>query len=70
MWFLVQLSEKFDYYTVKNCWLGEFYTLCQDPDEGEFYIFLDSAYDVLEVSNLVGEDITVTSICDTPIIII
>lgn len=64
------MSEKYDYDTVKNCWLGEFETKDKNVEEGEFYIKLNTAEDIIEVSNLVGENIEVGTCCDEPVIII
>jgi hypothetical protein len=68
MWFWFQLSGKYDYDTVKNHWLSSFETKDKDIGEGEFYIKLESLDDIIEVTNLIGEDITVGTFCDEPTI--
>lgn len=70
MWFWVQLSEEYDYNIVRNYWLSDFETKDKDIDEGEFYIKLNNLSDILEISNLIGENITVGTFCDVPTIII
>lgn len=70
MWFWVQISDKYNYDTVKNYWLSDFETKDKDISEGEFYIKLNTAEDIVEVSNLVGENIVVGTFCDEPMIMI
>lgn len=70
MRFIARISEKFDYNTVKNCWLSEFETEDKDVEEVEFYIELDTAEDVVEVSSRVGKNIEIQIICDEPMILI
>ena len=70
MWFWVQISDKYDYDTVKNHWLSDFETKDKDIPEAEFYIKLNYIKDILEISNLVGENIVVGTFIDEPMIMI
>ena len=70
MWFWVQLNEKFDYDTVKNYWLSDFETKDKDIEESEFYIKLETASDIIEVSIQLGINIVISTFCDEPMLII